>query len=104
MTRTQGGSANLSGESGVVHSVQTMSVNNGASRLKKRRKTAKLDVRSLLNNGLEKRLLAVIRLGCAIETCCDYVNLGRQTYYDWIKRGTNDPDSRYGLFTQRVQQ
>lgn len=53
---------------------------------------------------VQSKFLRAIRAGNWIETCCDYVGINPDTYYEWMKRGekTGDGNAIYREFRAAV--
>jgi transposase len=70
---------------------------------KKRLRPGQADIRSKLDDSLERKFTALVREGLSYERCCDLCAVSRQTFYDWVSRGTAEPESRYGRFERAVR-
>ncbi|MBZ9715506.1 hypothetical protein [Deinococcus multiflagellatus] len=40
-----------------------------------------------LTPALQEKFIRAVRAGNCVETCCDYVGINPDTYYEWQKRG-----------------
>jgi len=57
-----------------------------------------------LTADVQSKFLRAIRAGNWIETCCDYVGINPDTYYEWMKRGekTGEGNTIYREFRNAV--
>jgi transposase len=53
---------------------------------------------------LQEQILRGLRLGNFIATMCSCLNLNKSTYYDWIKRGSQEQEGRFRDFKVAVEQ
>jgi hypothetical protein len=58
---------------------------------------------SKLDDALERRFCRLVREGLSYERCTDLVGISRQTLYDWLNRGSAEPETRYGRFERAVR-
>ena len=49
-----------------------------------------------------KRLFEAVGLGLPMTSCCGYAGIGYQTFYSWMKKGEEQPDSKYGDFAREI--
>jgi predicted DNA-binding transcriptional regulator AlpA len=70
---------------------------------KKRLRAGQADIRSKLDDMLERKFCKFVREGLSYERCCDLCGISRQTFYDWLNRGTAEPQTRYGRFERKVR-
>jgi hypothetical protein len=70
---------------------------------KKRLRDGQADIRSKLDDLLERKFTGFVREGLSYERCCDLCGISRQTFYDWLNRGTAEPETRYGRFEREMR-
>ncbi len=55
---------------------------------------------------LQQRFIKALRAGNWIDTCCDYVNIHVDTYYDWMRRAEQGGKANraYSEFSEAVRE
>lgn len=51
---------------------------------------------------MQKHLLAAIKTGATDIDACAYAGIAQSTFYDWIARGANEPDTEFSEFSEAV--
>ena len=56
-----------------------------------------------LTKETQERFLEALKMGLPYELCAEYAGITSTTFYDWMKRGKAEPDSRYAKFSNAVK-
>jgi transposase len=58
---------------------------------------------SKLTPAVVATVLGNLAAGCYVETACAAAGIGKSTYYSWLERAEEDPDSAYAEFAALVE-
>jgi len=56
-----------------------------------------------LNDDIQERIVKALHAGNYQETAARYGGIGESTFYKWMARGLEEPDSKYGKFREAVE-
>lgn len=56
-----------------------------------------------LNQDIQDRIVRAIQAGNYQETAARFGGIGVSTFYKWMARGLDEPDSKYGEFREAVE-
>lgn len=62
----------------------------------------KLGRKPILNDETKTRFLTAIKAGNYRDAACAFAGVARPTFYVWMKKGEEAPDSEYGKFRHEV--
>lgn len=51
---------------------------------------------------VQKKIINALELGAYIKTACDFAGISRETFYNWLKKGELETDSKYADFLAQV--
>lgn len=57
-----------------------------------------------LTPSIVRKLVQALSVGLYVETACDIVGISRGTFYEWIKKGEENPNSKYGDFLTQIRE
>jgi len=58
---------------------------------------------SKLTQEVQDRIVAALRAGNYQETAARYAGISEDTFYEWLKRGKEEPGSAYSEFSEAVE-
>jgi transposase len=56
-----------------------------------------------LNNDIQERIVRAIQAGNYQETAARFGGIGVSTFYKWMARGLEEPESKYGEFREAIE-
>lgn len=65
--------------------------------------TKKLGRRTKLTPDVQNAIVSALRAGNYQETAARYAGIAEPTFYSWLARGRDEPDSIYGEFLEAVE-
>ena len=70
--------------------------------IRKKRKKNKAGRKCKLTKDLQDQITLLIRAGNYTETSAAFCGISKDTFYDWLKKGAKNPNSKFGRFSDAV--